>query len=159
MTHGSFRSTPASGVVAAAGFVGPPLVGLKFTATASQVRGPTSAAYAERTKGGERAITNRLHGGHDALAAQGPTPLVDRVMAVLKLSVVPREVPCRGTHEKAIRDLLLLRIRTGASEMVYIAGQPGTGKTLTVLRVVETLIAMRDKDKLPYVRRDACSFV
>ncbi len=77
--------------------------------------------------------------------------LLCRVQAALKLSVVPRDVPCRAAQEEQVLGRLLNRIRCSMSEMVYVSGQPGTGKTLTVHRVMETLMAMRDAHKLPCV--------
>lgn len=43
---------------------------------------------------------------------------------------------------------ILKRIRTNASEVIYICGQPGTGKTLTVHRAIQKIIAMKNEKKL-----------
>jgi Cdc6-like AAA superfamily ATPase len=70
------------------------------------------------------------------------------VLAALRLSVLPRHIPCRAEQEKEIRSRVLNKIRSDTSEVIYIAGQPGTGKTLTVHRVIEKLIAMRTEGQL-----------
>ncbi len=75
--------------------------------------------------------------------------LLASVQAALKLSVVPQQVPCREAQEDQVRARILNRIRCNLSEMIYVSGQPGTGKTLTVHRVMETVIAMRDAQKIP----------
>lgn len=123
-----------------------------------RVRGKRSAAYANRKKEGAEEVTKRLHSGRQEMidagkGKEGVALLVARVTAALKLSVVPESVPCREDQEKRIRDRILSRIRTNASDMLYICGQPGTGKTLTVHRVVELVTSMRDEGKLPYVRK------
>ena len=47
---------------------------------------------------------------------------------------------------------LVERIRGDASELLYVSGQPGTGKTLTVHRVVARVLALRDAGSLPPFR-------
>lgn len=111
-------------------------------------------AYKGRAAEGEKHISERLHAGAKVLQAAAAQPADNErflacIQAALKLSVVPSQVPCRGAQEEEVRSRLLRRIRANASEMVYISGQPGTGKTLTVHRVMETLIAMRNAQKLP----------
>jgi Cdc6-like AAA superfamily ATPase len=44
------------------------------------------------------------------------------------------------------------RIRSDASELLYVSGQPGTGKTLTVHRVMSKVLQMRDAKSLPHFR-------
>lgn len=76
--------------------------------------------------------------------------LVQRVCSALSLHSVPDNVPCREEQEREIRARVLLRLRSRASEMIYLSGQPGTGKTLTVHRVLEKVLKMRDEEKLEH---------
>ncbi len=41
------------------------------------------------------------------------------------------------------------RIRADAAELLYVSGQPGTGKTLTVHRVVSKILQLREAKSLP----------
>jgi origin recognition complex subunit 1 len=75
--------------------------------------------------------------------------LVERAKTSLLLSVVPELAPCRTEQEESILVHVTERIRGDASELLYLSGQPGTGKTLTVHRVLARVLALRDAGSLP----------
>jgi origin recognition complex subunit 1 len=86
-------------------------------------------------------------------AAAGSSPssssVVECAKTCLLLSVVPDKAPCRSDQEESIFVHLVDRIRADASELLYVSGQPGTGKTLTVHRVLARVLALRDAGSLP----------
>lgn len=102
----------------------------------------------------EAKLDRRVRSGRSAieLAGQGKKgreALIGRVKASLLLSVVPENVPCRSDQEAHIMLQINERIRAGASELLYVSGQPGTGKTLTVHRVMAQVLRLRDAGSLP----------
>lgn len=97
----------------------------------------------------EANLRDRLNGGASVLAQagqgkEGMAQLVARVASALKLSIVPTQVTCREDQERTILRQMLKRLRSDSSEVIYISGQPGTGKTLTVHRALQKVLAMRD---------------
>jgi origin recognition complex subunit 1 len=84
-----------------------------------------------------------------ATATASSSSVVECAKTCLLLSVVPDKAPCRSDQEESIFVHLVDRIRGDASELLYVSGQPGTGKTLTVHRVLARVLALRDAGSLP----------
>lgn len=113
----------------------------------------SEAFDAELTKGEER-LSSRLNTGRAELEelaknSHGREGLIARVKLCLQLNVVPKVVPCRKSQEESIRARMITRIRDDASEMIFVSGAPGTGKTLTVHRVIHTLVQMKKSGSFP----------
>lgn len=76
-----------------------------------------------------------------------------KAAAVLQLSAVPPELPCRSSERDEIRDFVETSIRQGRSDKgLYISGMPGTGKTATVMQVMRAAKAKSAQGTLPRFR-------
>jgi Cdc6-like AAA superfamily ATPase len=66
---------------------------------------------------------------------------------MLKLSVLPENLPCREAETATIREFIKTAVRTTGTSgnVLYISGVPGTGKTASVLSVV-TAMQKHSKD-------------
>ena len=71
------------------------------------------------------------------------------VKNALKWSTPPPLGPilCRNMQQSIIQDFVLKNLGNGTSDNLYVCGSPGTGKTLTVERVLQTL---QNKEKNPF---------
>ena len=61
----------------------------------------------------------------------------DRALAMLQVSSVPLELPCREVEFGNIFSFVHDHLRNGTSGCIYVSGTPGTGKTATVLEAVK----------------------
>lgn len=76
------------------------------------------------------------------------TPL-EKARAVLHVSAVPRELPCREEEYAEIYGFVEGKLQDGTGGCLYISGVPGTGKTATVREVVRLLKEMVSEGDLP----------
>lgn len=123
----------------------------KSSRNSSKKRTVADAFKADKT---EAKIDRRVKSGRQAIerAGAGKTGkelLIERVKASFLLSVVPESVPCRTDQENNLLLQIVERIRANAAELLYVSGQPGTGKTLTVHRVVSKILQLREAKSLP----------
>lgn len=115
--------------------------------------GRKSKAFQNATAAAEMNLKERLGGGEKVLSRAGEgkngmEQLVALVSSSLKLSMVPTQVTCREEKEQEILRHIVKNVRADSSEVVYISGQPGTGKTLTVHRALKKALALREATKL-----------
>jgi hypothetical protein len=74
----------------------------------------------------------------------------ERATRQLQLAAIPDRVPCREDERKRITDFVSNGIRSGAARSaLYVAGMPGTGKTITVRETLRHLRDEHDKGALP----------
>lgn len=67
----------------------------------------------------------------------------------LHVSVVPTSLPCRETEFKNIYTFLESKIQDQCGGCMYVSGVPGTGKTATVTRVINSLQTRAAEGQLP----------
>ena len=60
----------------------------------------------------------------------------DQALAMLQVSSVPLELPCREVEFGNIFSFVHDHLSSGTSGCMYVSGTPGTGKTATVLEVI-----------------------
>ena len=60
----------------------------------------------------------------------------DRALAMLHVSSVPLELPCRDEEFQNIYSFVHDHLHNETSGCIYVSGTPGTGKTATVLEVI-----------------------
>ena len=77
-------------------------------------------------------------------------PVYARAVDALKLSVLPENLPCREVETATIREVIRTAVRTTGTSgnVLYISGVPGTGKTASVLSVVNQ---MKQNEKFEFV--------
>ena len=80
-------------------------------------------------------------------ASQISLDVYGRAVDALKLSVLPEHLPCRESETAHIREFIRTAISTTgqSGNVLYISGVPGTGKTASVLSVINGL----KKEKKP----------
>ncbi|XP_050428138.1 origin recognition complex subunit 1 isoform X2 [Adelges cooleyi] len=71
--------------------------------------------------------------------AKVPCSPLEKARANLHLHAAPKHLPCRETEFKSIRSFLARKISDELTGSMYISGVPGTGKTATVKRVIDSL--------------------
>jgi hypothetical protein len=80
-----------------------------------------------------------------------PESTYQRAVESLKLSVLPEHLPCREEETSRIREFIKTAIKTTgqSGNVLYISGVPGTGKTASVLSVVNDL-KKKGKEKFEF---------
>jgi origin recognition complex subunit 1 len=76
---------------------------------------------------------------------------LSKARAKLALSARPETLPCREREIERIYDALNLAVSESSPLTMYIAGEPGTGKTACVTKVVKRLLDEYNGKKLQYV--------
>ena len=102
----------------------------------------SEAKLGRRIQKGREEVVDAAEGQH------GREAWIKCIKASLLLSVVPEQVPCRQELGDQIFTTLCDRIRSNVSKFIYISGQPGTGKTLTVHRALDSILQMREQGAL-----------
>jgi Cdc6-like AAA superfamily ATPase len=85
-----------------------------------------------------------------------PTPadcltLLSHCHAALDISSAPEQILSRSTQFQKIFQFLSLNLEQHSSDALYIAGSPGTGKSLCVERVLSTLASQYKKRTSPII--------
>ncbi|XP_025204138.1 origin recognition complex subunit 1 isoform X2 [Melanaphis sacchari] len=70
-----------------------------------------------------------------------PCSPLEKARANLHLHAAPKHLPCRELEYKSIHSFLVRKINDELTGSMYISGVPGTGKTATVKRVIDSLNA------------------
>ncbi|XP_060879783.1 origin recognition complex subunit 1 isoform X3 [Metopolophium dirhodum] len=73
--------------------------------------------------------------------AKIPCSPLEKARANLHLHAAPKHLPCREVEYKSIHSFLVRKINDELTGSMYISGVPGTGKTATVKRVIDSLNA------------------
>ncbi|KAL5234339.1 hypothetical protein ACI65C_001749 [Semiaphis heraclei] len=73
--------------------------------------------------------------------AKVPCSPLEKARANLHLHAAPKHLPCREVEYKSIHSFLVRKINEELTGSMYISGVPGTGKTATVKRVIDSLNA------------------
>ncbi|XP_022182477.1 origin recognition complex subunit 1 isoform X3 [Myzus persicae] len=73
--------------------------------------------------------------------AKIPCSPLEKARANLHLHAAPKHLPCREVEYKSIHSFLVRKINDELTGSMYISGVPGTGKTATVKRVINSLNA------------------
>ncbi|XP_050053647.1 origin recognition complex subunit 1-like isoform X3 [Aphis gossypii] len=81
-------------------------------------------------------VSKRLDSG-----ARVPCSPLEKARANLHLHAAPKHLPCREFEYKSIHSFLVRKINDELTGSMYISGVPGTGKTATVKRVIDSLNA------------------
>ncbi|XP_060838615.1 origin recognition complex subunit 1 isoform X2 [Rhopalosiphum padi] len=81
-------------------------------------------------------VSKRLDSG-----ARIPCSPLEKARANLHLHAAPKHLPCREFEYKSIHSFLVRKINDELTGSMYISGVPGTGKTATVKRVIDSLNA------------------
>ncbi|KAF0751006.1 origin recognition complex subunit 1 isoform X3, partial [Aphis craccivora] len=81
-------------------------------------------------------VSKRLDSG-----ARIPSSPLEKARANLHLHAAPKHLPCREFEYKSIHSFLVRKINDELTGSMYISGVPGTGKTATVKRVIDSLNA------------------
>ncbi|VVC33635.1 Hypothetical protein CINCED_3A015113 [Cinara cedri] len=71
--------------------------------------------------------------------ARVPCSPLEIARASLHLHAAPKHLPCREVEFKSIHSFLSRKINDELTGSMYISGVPGTGKTATVKRVIDSL--------------------
>jgi len=71
--------------------------------------------------------------------ARVPCSPIEKARANLHLNAAPKHLPCREVEFKSIHSFLSRKINDELTGSMYISGVPGTGKTATVKRVIDSL--------------------
>ncbi|XP_050533491.1 origin recognition complex subunit 1 isoform X2 [Daktulosphaira vitifoliae] len=71
--------------------------------------------------------------------ARVPCSPLEKARANLHLHAAPKHLPCRESEFKSIRSFLARKINDDLTGCMYVSGVPGTGKTATVKRVIDSL--------------------
>uniref|UniRef100_A0A2S2P5M6 Origin recognition complex subunit 1 n=1 Tax=Schizaphis graminum TaxID=13262 RepID=A0A2S2P5M6_SCHGA len=79
-------------------------------------------------------VSKRLDSG-----ARIPCSPLEKARANLHLHAAPKHLPCREFEYKSIHSFLVRKINDELTGSMYISGVPGTGKTATVKRVIDSL--------------------
>lgn len=75
-----------------------------------------------------------------AVGADSEGTRLERAAAALRTSVLPGGLPCRDSEKEKIFTHISAAVRQGGtSQVLYISGMPGTGKTACVLEVIENV--------------------
>nr|CAD7397707.1 unnamed protein product [Timema poppensis] len=78
-----------------------------------------------------------------------PRSPLEIAQARLHVSAIPHGLPCRQEEFQTVCNFLRGKIQDHTGGCIYISGVPGTGKTVTVHKVVSCLQAEADKQKIP----------
>jgi len=81
---------------------------------------------------------------------QAMLSIYDEACKNLELNAVPEYLPCREKERSEIYEFIKSGIETsGSATSLYISGMPGTGKTATVLEVINRLRKDAKEGKIP----------
>nr|CAD7586794.1 unnamed protein product [Timema genevievae] len=78
-----------------------------------------------------------------------PRSPLEIAQARLHVSAIPHGLPCRQEEFQTVCNFLRGKIQDHTGGCIYISGVPGTGKTVTVHKVVSCLQAEADKQDIP----------
>lgn len=81
-----------------------------------------------------------------------PRTPIDEARANLHISAVPKSLPCRKSEFDTVYNFLARKIESQSGGVMYISGVPGTGKTATVHKVIESLREEAEKEEIdPFI--------